>query len=138
MAAAKSQMTPCEWGMSYQRGTSRPPITHLFPHEAPQSERAALMEAHAKQAKEHDEKEDDVGSEADENVKLGNAQVEHRASIRLRYPSSADLRKNESNKDQVHFRSEYSPARWLVSRHVGLRSLNFCKKEGVAYLESEL
>ena len=53
------------------------------------------MKAHADQAQEHDEKQDDVGGEGDEDVKFGAVDVGDIAGGLQRYPESTDLRMDE-------------------------------------------
>lgn len=76
---------------------------HLFPQEASQTESAALVEALAEQAKEHNKKQDDVGGKGDKNVKLGDVQVDYKASRHHGFPYSANLGRNESQKDRLQF-----------------------------------
>ena len=71
----------------------------------------------AKEANEHDKQQDDVRRETDESVKIGDLRVGHYTSSRSRYRFNADLEMNESRKTTtIHV--DYSPARWLVLRHV--------------------
>ena len=76
---------------------------HLFPQEASHTESAALVETQAEQAKEHNKKQDDVGGKGDKNVKLGNVQVDYQASRHHWFPYSANLERNESQKDRLQF-----------------------------------
>ena len=68
----------------------------------------------AKQAKEHDKQQDDVGHEADETVKIGDVGVGHYASSPSRYRFNADLGMDESRWSTA-IQVDYSPAQWLVS-----------------------
>jgi hypothetical protein len=49
------------------------------------------VEAQAKQAREHDKQQDDVGREADESVKSSNVWVGHYTISRSRYRFNLDL-----------------------------------------------
>ena len=71
------------------------------------------MNAHAEQTKEHDEKQDDVGGEGDEDVKLGAEDVGHIAGGLQRYPESTDLQMDESRMSII-IQMDDSPPRHLV------------------------
>ena len=55
-------------------------MAHLSPQEASHTKRAGFVGAQAKEAKEHDKQQDDVGRGSDENVKIGNLRVGHYTS----------------------------------------------------------
>jgi hypothetical protein len=55
-------------------------MAHLSPQEASHTKRAGFVGAQAKQAKEHDKQQDDVGRESDESVKIGDLRVGHYTS----------------------------------------------------------
>jgi hypothetical protein len=92
-------------------------MAHLSPQEASHTKRAGFVVAQAKQAKEHEEHQDDVGREAGENVKFGNVRVGDCTGSLSRYRFNADLGMNESRRSTT-IQIDYSPARWLVPWHV--------------------
>jgi len=118
MKATKSQMRALRIGSDISadrehHGQGEASIAHLSPQKASHTKRAGFVEAQAKQAKEHDEQQDDVGREADECVKIGNVRVGHYTSRLSRYRFNADLGMNESRRSTTN-QVDYSPVRWLV------------------------
>lgn len=73
-------------------------ITHLSPQKASHTKRSRSVEAQAKQAKEHDKQQDDIGCEADESVKISNMRIGHYTSSLSRYRLNADLGMDESRR----------------------------------------
>jgi len=92
-------------------------IPHLSPKEATESARAAFVKAQAKQANEHDDKQDNVATEGDNNVKFGALEVEYHTSGCRRCPRCADLWIGIVQKICNIHMDDYLPARYLIPSH---------------------
>jgi hypothetical protein len=116
--ATESQTRPLqiESDMSADRehhGQGEASVAHLSPQEASRTKCAGFVEAQAKQAKEHNKQQDDIGREAAENVKIGNVRAGHYTSNVSRYRFNADLGMDES-RESTTIQVDCSPGQWLV------------------------